>query len=56
MLCFAFFLHLLIRETLLEKLSLIDLLRLKEARLPKVRDKMRFASGFRKDLEVYQNG
>jgi hypothetical protein len=41
-----FYLHRLIRETLLERLSLIDLLGLKEARLPKVRDKMQLCFGF----------
>jgi len=41
-----FYLHRLIRETLLERLSLIDLLGLKEASLPKVRDKMQLCFGF----------
>lgn len=41
-----FYLHRLVRETLLERLSLIDLLGIKEARLPKVRDKMQLCFGF----------
>jgi hypothetical protein len=41
-----FYLHRLIRETLLERFSLIDLLGLKEARIPKVRDKMQLCFGF----------
>jgi hypothetical protein len=41
-----FYLHHLVRETLLERLSLIDLLGLKEATLPKVRDKMQLCFGF----------
>ena len=36
----SFYLHRLIWKTLLERFSLIDLLGLKEAKLPKVRDKM----------------
>ena len=42
----CFYLHRLVRETLLERLSLIDLLGLKEARLPKVRDKIQLCFGF----------
>jgi len=41
-----FYLHRLIRETLLERLSLIDLLGLKEAKLPKIRDKIQLCFGF----------
>lgn len=41
-----FYLHRLVRETLLERLSLIDLLGLNEARIPKVRDKMQLCFGF----------
>src|SRR5205807_3111526 len=41
-----FYLHRLIRETLLERLSLIDLLDLKEAKLPKIRDKIQLCFGF----------
>jgi len=41
-----FYLHRIVRETLLERLLLIDLLGLKEARLPKVRDKMQLCFGF----------
>jgi hypothetical protein len=41
-----FYLHRLIRETLLERLSLIDLLGLTDSRLPKVRDKTQMCFNF----------
>ena len=41
-----FYLHRPVRETLLKRLSLIDLLGLKEATLPKVRDKIQLCFGF----------
>lgn len=41
-----FYLHRMIRETLLERLSLIDLLGLNEAKLPKIRDKDQLCFAF----------
>lgn len=41
-----FYLHRIIRETLLERLSLIDLLGLNEAKLPKIRDKDQLCLAF----------
>jgi Transposase DDE domain/Domain of unknown function (DUF4372) len=41
-----FYLHRLIRETLLDRLSLIDLLGLNEAKLPKIRDKDQLCFAF----------